>query len=210
MSEVVSISVEPRDRAGKGAARATRRAGKVPGVIYGAKQEPNLIALDPRVLIAEMNKPGFMTRLFEVSIDGGKGKKPQRVLCRDVQLDPVTDLPLHVDFLRVSKEMVITVDVPVHFENDEQSPGLKRGGVLNVVRHTVELDCPAESIPESISVDLTGLEIGDSVHISHVTLPKGVQPTIERDFTIATIAAPSGVKAAAAEEAEAEEAEEEE
>ncbi len=206
MSEVVSVTAEPRERAGKGAARATRRAGRVPAVIYGAKQEPTMIALDPRALIAEMNRPGFMTRLFEIGVNGTKGK--QRVLCRDVQLDPLTDLPLHVDFLRVSKEMVITVDVPVHFENEEQSPGLKRGGVLNVVRHTVELECPAESIPEHITVDLTGLDMNDSVHISQVNLPKGVQPTVERDFTIATIAAPSSVRAEAEEAAEAEAEEE--
>jgi large subunit ribosomal protein L25 len=188
MSEVTTIAAELRDRAGKGAARATRRTGKVPGVIYGAKQTPVCIALDPRVLWAEMHKSGFFTQLFDVDL-GKDGK--HRCLARDVQMQPVTDQPIHVDFMRVSADARVHVQVPVHFVNDTKSPGLKRGGVLNVVRHEIDLVCSPENIPHEISIDLTGLDIGDSVHISAVQLPEGAKPTIDRDFTIASIAAPT-------------------
>jgi large subunit ribosomal protein L25 len=198
MSEITSISVEARDRAGKGAARETRRQGLVPGVIYGNKQTPVSIALNPRVLWAEMNKPGFLTRLFDITVSG----KTERVLCRDVQCHPVSDQPLHVDFLRVSAESKVHVHVPVHFANQDKSTGLKRGGVLNVVAHELEVVAPANAIPSELVVDLTGLDIGTSVHLSAIKLPDGVSVvTHEKNQTIATIAAPTVASAADAAEA---------
>ena len=200
MSEVSSITVEARERAGKGAARETRRQGKVPGVIYGNKLAPVSIAIDPRVLWAEMNKPGFRTRLFDLSVNG----TVERVLCRDVQHHPVNDLPLHVDFLRASGESKIHVQVPVHFVNQEQSTGIKRGGVLNVVQHELEVVAPANAIPEAVIVDLAGLDIGATIHLSGITLPTGVSiVSHEKDMTIATIAAPTVTTAGAAEDTDA-------
>lgn len=188
MSEITPLPVQSRDQAGKGAARATRRAGLVPGVIYGDKQPPVLISMDPRPLIAEMKKTGFGTKIYELEL----GKDKVKAMAHDVQMHPVTDAPEHVDFLRVSEKTVVHVNVPVIFENDEECPGLKRGGVLNIVRHDVEVVAPAMSLPESLNISLKGLDIGDSIHISAVDLPKGVRPSItDRDFTIATIAAPT-------------------
>lgn len=198
MTDVSAITAQARDRAGKGAARATRRAGLVPGVIYGDKQPPVLIALDPRVVLSEMGKAGFTTRLFD--IDLGKAGR-HRVLARDVQVHPVTDRPIHVDFQRISATSVIHVAVPVHFANETASPGLKRGGVLNIVRHEIEVTCRPDNIPHSITIDLTGLDIGDSVHISHIKLPEGVVPTIgDRDFTVASVAPPTVVRQSAEEQ----------
>jgi large subunit ribosomal protein L25 len=207
MSEVITIAAQAREGAGKGPARATRKAGRVPAVIYGAKRAPNLISLDPRDVQREMHTGAFLATLYEIDVEG----KKERVLPKDIQFHPVTDWPLHVDFFRVSASSTVTVGVTVNFLNDEESPGLRRGGLLNVVRHEIELNCRADSIPSEIEVDLTGLDIGDSVHISMVTLPDGVEPTItDRDFTIATIAAPTVVHDEAAEEAaEGEELEEE-
>ncbi len=197
MSETIALPAEPRERAGKGAARAVRRAGRVPAVIYGDRKDPLTISLDPRDVDRELHRPGFFATLFDVEIGG----KKHRVLPRDVQLDPVSDRTVHVDFLRVAQDTEVTVNVPVNFMNDEESPGLKRGGVLNIVRHEIEFSCRADAIPQQIEIDLTGLDIGDSVHISMIQLPDGVTPTItDRDFTIATVAAPSAVKAEAAEE----------
>jgi large subunit ribosomal protein L25 len=193
MTEVHVLAAEPRDRAGKGGARATRRAGFVPGVIYGDKKAPILIALPPKVLAAEMHKAAFRTTLYDVKL----GAETHRVLARDVQFHPVSDQPLHVDFQRISKDSVIHVAVPVIFENELKSPGLKRGGVLNVVRHEVELVCRPDNIPAKLIIDLTGLDIGDAVHISHIKLPEGVRPYIsDRDFTVATVAPPTVAKAA--------------
>jgi large subunit ribosomal protein L25 len=193
MSDIISLAAEPRDRAGKGVARATRRAGRVPAVIYGGALPPVMIALDRADLARRVHAAGFFTHLFELVVDGQR----HRVLPRDVQLHPVTDVPIHVDFLRVAKDAVIEVAIPVEFVNQEASPGLKRGGVLNVVRHEIEVRCPVESIPDHITVDLTGFEVGASIHISHVRLPEGVRPVIgDRDFTIATIAAPSALRGA--------------
>jgi large subunit ribosomal protein L25 len=205
MSEVHSLGALPRARAGKGAARQTRRDGRVPGVIYGNKQDPVMISLEPKELLRELHKSGFFATLFDVALDGGK----HRVLPRDVQFDPVTDRPIHVDFLRVSADTKVHVNVPVIFQNELASPGLKRGGVLNIVRHDIELVCAADRIPHELLVDLTGLDIGDSVHISAIKLPDGVAPAIaDRDFTVATIVAPSAQKgeaeAAAAAPAEGE------
>ena len=187
MSEISTLGASARDRAGKGSARAARREGLVPAVIYGDKKDPFTIVVTLRDL-EKLLKPGFFSHLIDIEVAGEK----HRVLPRDLQQHPVSDRALHVDFLRVSATSELTVEVPVEFINDEASPGLRRGGVLNVVRHDVEVYCLADNIPEKITIDLTGLQIGDSVHISAVKLPDGVRPTIEdRDFTIATIAAPT-------------------
>lgn len=200
MVETVSIAAQPRQRAGKGAARAVRRAGRVPGVIYGNQQAPTLIDLDPKELDREVQKAGFFTRLFDIKVDG----KTERVLPRDLQLHPVSDRPEHVDFMRVGASTRIRVAVPVKFQHQDRSPGLKRGGVLNIVRHTIDVYCTVENIPQQIAVSLEGLDIGDSVHISKVKLPEGVRPTITtRDFTVAAVAAPSVLKSPEEEAAEA-------
>jgi len=202
MAEIATIAAERRERAGKGPARAARRAGRVPGVIYGSKKDPAMVTVDPRELDRELKTGAFLATIYDVKIDQNK----ERVLPRDVQFDPVTDRPIHVDFLRVSAATSVTVQVPVNFLNDEESPGLKRGGLLNVVRHEIEMNCRADAIPSSIDVDLTGLDIGDSIHISMITLPDGVEPTItDRDFTVATIAAPTVVTEDEEEAAEGEE-----
>ena len=188
MADISSLPARARDRAGKGAARSTRRAGLIPGVVYGNKEAALLIAVEPRHLEPQVNKEGFFTRMVDLDIDG----KKHRVLPRDVQFHPVTDRPEHVDFLRVSPSTRVTVGVPVRFINENAAPGIKKGGVINIVRHTVDIVCQAEKIPTSIIIDLTGREIGDSIHISHVKLPDGVVPQIrDRDFTIATLAAPT-------------------
>ncbi len=204
MSDIQTLPVQKRERAGKGAARAVRREGLVPGVIYGDKQDPVLIQMDPRPLMAEARKAGFYAHQYELDVDGTK----HRVMAQDVQFHVVTDAPIHVDFLRVGKNTVVTAEIPVVFENHERAPGIKKGGVLNIVRHEVEVQGKPDDLPEQITVDLTGLDLNDSVHISAVTLPGGVKPTIDRDFTIATIAAPSGLKAEADDEAGEDAAEE--
>jgi len=203
MSEEIILSADVKERAGKGAARATRREGKVPAVIYGDKKAPVMVALAANEIKQLINRPGFFSHIMKIDAGGQK----HQVLARDVQLDPIKDFPIHIDFLRVSESSEITVNVPVHFIDEEESPGLERGGVLNVVRYEVEVVCKAGSIPEELVGSLAGLDIGDSLHISAIALPEGVRPTIDdRDFTVATIAAPSAVKAEAA-EAQAEEEE---
>jgi len=190
-NKTYELKAEARAQVGKGSARELRRNGFIPAVIYGDKQDPISIVLSRNEVTKKIHAGGFLTTLATIEVDGTK----HSVLPKDFQLDPVRDFLMHVDFLRVSKNTQVTVEVPVHFENEESSPGIKRGGVLNIVRHTVECHCPADAIPDAITVDLTGLEIGDGIHISHVTLPEGVHPTItDRDFTIATIAAPAGLK----------------
>jgi len=208
MTETHRLDAQVRTRAGKGAARRDRRAGRVPAVIYGGNSDPAMITLEPGDLDREIyQKPGFFTRLYDIRIDGRQSK--ELAICRDLQLDPVTDRPIHLDFLRVSAKTEVTVQVPVHFTDHEESPGLERGGVLDVVRHEIELLCQADNIPPHIEASLKGFDINDSVHISHVALPEGSRPTIEdRDFTIANISAPSGLKAEIAAEAEAEQGEE--
>jgi len=192
MSEQLTLSAETRERVGKGASRALRREGRVPAVIYGNKQEPVSIHLEEKALMKALMTGHFMNSV--VMIDGA-GKSAIRTLPKDVTFDVVTDRPVHVDFLRISEHATVTVAVPVNFQNEEASPGLKKGGVLNVVRHELELVCDASSIPDQIEIDLTGLEVGDSLHISAVTLPKGVTSAItDRDFTIATVVAPSALK----------------
>ncbi|MCY4031200.1 MAG: 50S ribosomal protein L25/general stress protein Ctc [Hyphomicrobiales bacterium] len=183
-----AIETEPRSGYGKGAARALRRAGRLPGVIYGSTGESSSFSLDYRTVERRYLTGSFLSTPLDLSIDG----EVVRALPKQVQLHPVRDDLLHVDFLRLDKGAVIAVEVPVHFLNEEESPGLKRGGVLNVVRHTVELNCPADAIPEFIEVNLAGTEIGDSIHISAVQLPEKVTPVIrDRDFTIAGVVAPA-------------------
>ena len=183
-----TISVELREHVGKGAARAARRSGLVPGVIYGDKTPPQSITVDRKLLDKLLQQPGLFNTLYELKLGGEK----QQVLPRDVQLDVVTDLPLHVDFLRLSDATEINIEVPVIFLNQEESEGLKQGGVLNIVRHQIEVRCKAGAIPQFIEVDLAGSDMGDSIHISAVSLPEGVAPTItDRDFTIVTIASPT-------------------
>jgi large subunit ribosomal protein L25 len=183
MSDIV-LSVEVRDRTGKGGAREARRRGLVPGVLYGGDRGPVAITLKNNELVKAINSGKFLSQMITIDHKG----ETQTVLTRDVQFDPVRDFPLHVDLQRVDEDSVIAVDVPVHFLNDEKSPGIKRGGVLNVVRHTIEVYCPAGSIPEAIEIDIAHMNIGESLHISQVTLPAGVTPTItDRDFTIATM-----------------------
>ena len=191
MAKIIQLKAAARQRAGKGAARAVRREGRIPGVIYGDKQEPQLISMNYQEVWQHVQTGRLLSTLVEVDVDG----TTVRTIPRDVQFDPVRGFVIHADFLRLGAGARITVEVPVRFTNPEASPGIKRGGVLNTVRHEIELYCPADAIPDEIVVDLTGLEIGDSIHISHVQLPEGTAPTItDRDFTIATIAAPAGLK----------------
>ncbi|MCC0027512.1 MAG: 50S ribosomal protein L25/general stress protein Ctc [Zhengella sp.] len=203
--ETYELTAVKRDRAGKGSSRALRRNGQIPAVIYGDKKAPVSIALPYKEVHLKIHAGGFMTTIATINVDGEK----IQVLPKDYQMDPVRGFTTHVDFLRVSRNTMVTVEVPVHFLNDEAAPGIKRGGVLNVVRHEVEVECPANAIPDALEIDLTGLDIGDSVHISAVKLPKGVTPTItDRDFTIATIAAPAALRSEEGEEAEEAAAEE--
>ena len=191
MSEQLTLPAEQRERAGKGASRALRRDGRVPAVIYGDKKTPLSVHVDEKSLAKMLSTGHFMNSV--IMIDSGGTK--HRTLPKDVQFHPVSSRPIHVDFLRIGEHSTVTVGVPVRFDNEEASPGLKRGGVLNIVRHEIELTCDAAEIPEEIHIDLTGLEIGDSVHISQVNLPKGAKSTIEdRDFTICTVVAPSAMK----------------
>ncbi|QNN64055.1 50S ribosomal protein L25/general stress protein Ctc [Sphingomonas rhizophila] len=191
MSEQLTLPAEARERAGKGASRELRRTGRVPAVIYGDKKEPLSVHVEEKLLTKMLSTGHFMNTV--VMIDAGG--KPHRTLPKDVQFHPVTSRPIHVDFLRIGEHSQVHVNVPVVFLNDEDAPGIKRGGVLNIVRHDLELVCDAAEIPEQIEIDLTGLEIGDSVHISQVKLPKGAKSAIDdRDFTVATIVAPSAMK----------------
>ena len=199
MAEVNVMTAQLRDGAGKGAARATRRAGRVPAVIYGGKQDPKIISLDPRDIVKRVDSGAFFSTVLDIEMDEGK----ERVLPRDMQVHPINDMPQHLDFLRVTANTKVTVEVPVNFLNEEESPGLKRGGVLNVVRYAIEVICSAENIPMSFDLDLTGLEIGDGLHAGSLSLPDGIELSItDRDFTIATVAAPTVMTA----EEEAEEA----
>lgn len=188
MAVVETVPASPRDGVGKGSARQARRDGQVPAVIYGNKEEPILLTLERRVLIKELDNPQFFIQLVDVEIAGAK----HRVLPRDVQFHPVSDTPMHVDFLRFDPKRKIAANVPVVFEGEEECPGLKSGGVLNIVRYEVEVLCTADNIPPELILQLAGLDVGDSMHASAVTLPEGVEFVItDRDFTIATIAAPT-------------------
>ena len=184
MAEALELEAWMRARTGKGGARASRREGRIPGIVYGDKTDPQTVAVDYRAIVNQLHTGHFQSTIFMLDLAGTK----TRVIPRDVQLDPIRDFPIHVDFMRVGEHSLVTVEVPVRFLNEAASPGIKRGGILNVVRHEIEVRCPADAIPEHFDVDLTGLEIGDAVHISALKLPEGVKPTTtERDFTVATI-----------------------
>ncbi|MHA6721060.1 50S ribosomal protein L25/general stress protein Ctc [Sphingomonas sp. RS6] len=199
MSDTLTLSAETRDRAGKGASRALRREGRVPAVIYGNKQDPQSIHLAERELQKLLNTGHFFNSVIMVN--------GERTLAKDVAFDVVTDRPLHVDFLRISEHATVTVEVPIVFTDEALAPGLKRGGVLNIVRHELEVVVDAANIPDQLEISVKGLEVGDSLHISAVTLPKGVTPSItDRDFTIATVVAPSALKSADGEAAAEDEA----
>ena len=191
MSEALTLPAELRERAGKGASRELRREGRVPAVIYGGKEEPLAIHVEAKELVRQLGTGHFMNSIVMIEVAG----KTVRALPKDVALHPVSDRPLHADFLRLAKDAKIQVAVPVVFVNEDDSPGLKKGGVLNVVRHDLELVCESDKIPDEIALDVTGLDIGDSIHISQVSLPAGSESAItDRDFTIATIVAPSALK----------------
>jgi large subunit ribosomal protein L25 len=188
MSTAITLNASPRTLSGTGGARAVRTSGMVPGIIYGNKKEPEMIAMDPKVLMTECLQPGFFSRLYSVALDG----KEQEVLAKAVQFHPVTDRPIHVDFMRISKGAKVHVFVPVTFINDDKAPGIKRGGVLNIVHHNLELICPAHSIPEKLVVDLSGCDINQTIHLDTLALPSDVVAAHpERDNTIATIVAPT-------------------
>jgi large subunit ribosomal protein L25 len=198
MPEIISLSAEPRARAGKGPARATRRAGRIPAIVYGDGKEPAPISLDPRELARALARPGYYATLVDISVNG----TTHRTLPRDVQRHPVSDAAIHADFMRVAAGSQVTVTIPVLFINHERSIGLRRGGILNVVRHGIDMICSVDNIPDRIVVDLEGLDIGDSIHISAVTMPPEARPVIQaRDFTIASIASSSAVKEEAAQAA---------
>jgi large subunit ribosomal protein L25 len=200
MSEALKLTAEVRERAGKGASRAVRREGRVPAVIYGNNQNPLTIHVEEKLLTRMLQSGHFLNTVVE--IDTGNGV--ERTLPRDVQFHPVTDRPIHVDFLRLAANATVTVQVPVRFVDEEKSPGIKKGGVLNIVRHEVEVTCPADAIPDDFVASLAGFDVGGSIHISAFNLPANVKPTIaDRDFTVATITAPSALKAEEAEAAAA-------
>ena len=188
MANLVTIEAEARERAGKGAARATRRQGRVPAVIYGAKQAPTMISVDPKTVLREIHRGGWRSRLFEINLDG----QITRALIRDVAVHPVTDSPEHVDFQRLAPGEKMKIAVSVHFSNEATSPGIKRGGMLNVVRHTVECYVDPDNVPANFDADLGGMEINDNLRWSNLKGTDGIRPVIQdRDFVIATVAAPT-------------------
>src|SRR3990167_11002338 len=207
MSDQLKLTAETRERGGKGPSGALRLEGRVPAVVYGGKEEPLMIHVEEKLLMKQLMTGHFMNSVVMIEVGG----KTIRTLPKDVAFHPVKDRPIHADFLRIAKDATVQVAVPVIFVNEEASPGLKRGGVLNIVRHELELVCDADKIPGEIEIDVTGFEVGDSIHISHVKLPEGSASAItDRDFTIATLLAPSALKrseAAAGDEAEVEEGE---
>ncbi|CAM9216863.1 unnamed protein product [Phaeothamnion confervicola] len=195
MAEMHTITALKRDEAGKGPARANRRDGRVPGIIYGGPDKPQMISIDNAALLKVLKRGGFLSHQFMVDMGDGA---PVRVIPRDIQLDPVRDFPLHVDFMRLFKGSTIHVQIPVHFTGEAVSPGIKRGGVLNVVHHEIDLLCPVDDIPDHVECDISALDIGDGLLISAIKLPQGVRPAIRgRDFTVVTVAAPAAEKAGA-------------
>ncbi len=202
MVEVTQLTAESRSAGPQSSLRMLRQEGRVPAIVYGANKDPEIISLDAVALKKEINRGGFSNRLFDLKTE----KKTERVLPREVQLHPVTDKPIHIDFLRLTGASEVRLAVPVAFVDEEKSPGIKRGGLINVVRHDIELICRADSIPENLSASLDGLEIGDSIHISNINLPDNVRPYItDRDFTVATIAPPTIIREEATSEVEEEE-----
>lgn len=195
MADIIELKAQPRERSGSAASRVIRKGGGVPAIVYGGRSGPEMLTLNYREVWKQVETGQFLSTVFMLDVGG----KKTRVIPRDVQFDPVRDFVEHIDFMRLAKDAVVEVEIPVHVVNEDDSPGLERGGVLNLVRHSVEVSCPADAIPDNIEIDVTGLDIGDSVHISQVALPEKVTPTItDRDFTILTIAG------AAAEEPEEE------
>jgi len=188
MTTVKEIKATLRPKAGKGAARSVRRDGRTPAVIYGANEAPVIISVDHADIRTKIYAGHFLTTLYDIDIDG----KKHRVVPRDYQMDPVRDVPIHIDFLRLAPGSLIRVNVPVHVINAEQSPGVKRGGAVNIVTHSLPLRCPPDRIPQSIEVDLAGLDINTSRHLSDVGLPEGVKPVSREDVTLVTIVPPSG------------------
>lgn len=189
MSSIVTIEAQTRESTGTGSARATRREGLVPGIVYGHNKENQLISIEPRAIAKEIYKTGFFSRLFALSLNG----KVEHVLAKDIHLDPVTDAPLHIDFMRVAKDARIHVNIPVTVINDDKAPGVKKGGIVNVIHHTLEVICPADSIPSEIIVDLTGLEAGHAVHLTDIKLAAGVVAAHpDRDNTLVSIVPPGG------------------
>ena len=188
MRETLELKVEPRAKLGKGPSYRTRLDGRIPGIVYGGDAAPEAIHVEERALVRHYSTGSLLQTLVMLEIEG----KKTRVIPRDVQLDPVTDRPVHIDFLRLTPGGTVTLNIPVHLHGHETSPGLKRGGVVNIVRHEVGLVCPVDNIPEYIEGDLSELDIGDSLHISAFKLPEGVKPVIRgRDFTVATLAPPT-------------------
>ena len=201
MSDTLTLPAERRERAGKGASRSLRREGRIPAVIYGGKEEPLTIHVEEKELVKQLMTGHFMNSIVKIEVGGDT----VRTLPKDVALHPVSDRPTHADFLRLSRDSTVEVSIPVIFTNEEGSPGLKKGGVLNVVRHELDLVCAADKIPGEIEIDVTGKEVGDSIHISEVTLPEGSTSAItDRDYTIATLVAPSALKKSEEETAEEE------
>jgi len=191
MSDALTLPAEARERAGKGASRALRREGRIPAVIYGGKENPTPIHVEEKELVKQLGTGHFMNSIVQIDLGG----KKVRTIPKDVALHPVSDRPIHADFLRLAKDAKVDVQVPVLFINEEEAPGLKKGGVLNVVRHELELVCEADKIPSEIEIDVSGREVGDSIHISEIALPAGSESAItDRDFTIATLVAPSALK----------------
>lgn len=188
MANVREMNATARSGGGTGAARAERRSGRVPAIIYGDNQTPTPISLDLAEVRQRIYAGHFLTTIYDLNVEG----KKQRVIPRDYQMHPVHDTPMHVDFMRLGEGATIRVSIPIHVRNAEASPGVKRGGAVNIVTHAVDVRCPAEAIPESIDVDLTGLEIARSVHLSEIKLPEGVVPLTAGDQTLVTIVPPSG------------------
>lgn len=200
MTQVVTLAAELRDRAGKGASHAIRREEKIPAVIYGDKQAPMMITMELKIATRYALKGDFFTSLFDIDVGG----KKHRVLPRDAQFDPVSDRPIHIDFLRVSPKTKVRVEVPVVFINADKSPGIKRGGTLNIVHHEIEVTCSPDKIPAKFEVSLEGLQINDTVHLTAIQFPEGVKPVShEKSYTIASIAVPSAIRSEAVEAAQA-------
>ncbi len=200
MATATKLTAASRERAGKGVARATRREGRIPCVIYGGKEPPAMISIESALLEKQAHASNFVTRVFDIVVDG----KTTQVLPRDVQFHPITDRPMHIDFLRIAADSELTVEVPFEFINSDAAPGIKRGGTLNIVHHEIEVRCRPSDIPAHLTIDLAGGDIGTSYHLSAIALPKGVTlVTHEKDFTIATIAAPSALRGKEEETADA-------
>ncbi len=186
MVKMIDLAAQKREKAGKGASRATRRTGNIPAVIYGDKKAPVMISLVEKELVALLNKSGFWTHQFEIAVDGEK----IRTVCQDVQYHPLTDRPIHADFLRVSKNARLVMDIPLHFTNEETAPGIKNGGVLNIVHRSLELSCLPDNIPEKLELDIGSLDIGDGLTNKDIKLPEGTKLVDEEEYTVVTIAEP--------------------